>query len=94
MTEVSVETGFSKTLFLKILINSSCGRELSLYAAKYCLESMEKARSHKSEPEPRIGIVNTAAYSSGEIFELVAQSLFTINKYALANVGLYCVLPA
>ena len=40
-----------------------------------------------SEPEPINGIVNTVFfYSSGEIFESVAGSLFKINKHTIANV--------
>ena len=58
-----------------------------------CLQSVEKCfegKIHKSGPEPRNGNVNTVNfYSSREIFESVAPSLFMINEHAIANVCLY-----
>ena len=46
---------------------------------------------HKSEPEPGNGNVNTVyfIFRRGEILESVAQSLFTMNEHAIANVYLY-----
>ena len=63
-----------------------------LYPVEYCLELAEKyseSKIHKSEPEPRNGKFRKYCllYSSGEIIESVAQSLFTIIEHAI-------VLPA
>ena len=79
------------------MISSSRDRWLSLNAFVYCFESVEKysdGKIHNSEPELRNGgNVNTVYfYSSGEIFKSVAQSLFTINKYMMANVCFYLCL--
>ena len=56
------------------------------------MEKYSEGKIHESEPEPRKGNVKKKTvyvYSSGEIFESVARSLFTINKYAIANVCFY-----
>ena len=63
--------------------SSSRDRKGQSYPVEYCLESVEEyseGRVHKSEPEPRNGNVNTVYFNRpGEIFELVAPSLFTMN---------------
>ena len=79
--------------WLHLLISSSRDRQLSL-SVDQSVEKYSDGRIHKSEPERRNDGNVDAVYfsSSGEIFESVAQSLFTINKHTIANVCLYlCV---
>ena len=72
--------------------SSSRDRKGQSYPVEYCLESVEEyseGRVHKSEPEPRNGNVNAVYIRPGEILELVAPSLFTMNANTRSQIFTY-----
>ena len=63
---------------------------------EYCLESLEKcseSKIHKSEPEPKndniYTVLNTVCCIHQGKYLNQSHTMFTINKYAIADVYLY-----